>query len=55
LPADWVGAVAYDLSKRVYSVVFPAAESYLSTTASTMTAPLPPANQSAYARFGGLG
>ena len=55
LPSDWVGAAAYDVSKRLYSVVFAAAESYLSTTASTMTAPLPAANRSAYARFGGLG
>jgi phenylacetic acid degradation operon negative regulatory protein len=55
LPADWVGAAAYDLSKRLYSVVFPAAESYLSIAASNMTASLPPANGSAYARFGGLG
>ena len=55
LPADWVGAVAYDLSKQLYSLMFPAAESYLSATASTMTAPLPAANRPAYARFGGLG
>lgn len=52
LPADWVGAAAYDLSKRLYCVVFPAAESHLSSTAATMTAPLPPANHTAYARFG---
>ncbi len=52
LPADWVGAAAYDLSKRLYSVIFPAADSHLSTTAATMTAPLPPANHTAYVRFG---
>jgi phenylacetic acid degradation operon negative regulatory protein len=55
LPADWVGAAAYDLSRQLYSLMFPAAESYLSTSASTMTAPLPAANRAAYARFGGLG
>jgi len=54
LPSDWVGAAAYDLSKRLYSAVFAAAERYLSDTASTMTEPLPPADSSAYTRFGGL-
>jgi DNA-binding transcriptional regulator PaaX len=54
LPRDWVGAAAYDLSKRLYSMVFFAAERYLSDTASTMTGPLPPADTSAHARFGGL-
>lgn len=54
LPADWVGAAAYELSKRLYSAVFAAAERYLSATASTMTEPLPPAARFAYARFGGL-
>jgi phenylacetic acid degradation operon negative regulatory protein len=54
LPANWVGAAAYDLSKHLYSAVFPAAERYLSNTASTTTKPLPPADSSAFARFGGL-
>lgn len=54
LPADWVGAVAYDLTKRLYSAVFREAESYLSNTASTMSEPLPPADRLAHARFGGL-
>jgi phenylacetic acid degradation operon negative regulatory protein len=54
LPADWVGAAAYDLTKRLYSAVFAAAESYLSNTASTLSEPLPPADSLAYARFGGL-
>ena len=54
LPSDWVGAAAYDLSKRLYSAVFAAAERHLSDTASTMTEPLPPADSSAYERFGGL-
>ena len=55
LPADWVGAAAYDLSRRLYSAVFPAAEGYLSNTASTLAEPLPPATASAHARFGGSG
>jgi phenylacetic acid degradation operon negative regulatory protein len=54
LPDDWVGSTAYDLSRRLYSRVFPAAERYLSNTASTTTEPLPRADSSAYARFGGL-
>jgi phenylacetic acid degradation operon negative regulatory protein len=54
LPADWVGAAAYDLSRRLYSAVFPAAEHYLSNTASTTSEPLPAANASALARFGGI-
>jgi phenylacetic acid degradation operon negative regulatory protein len=54
LPVNWVGAAAYDLSKRLYSTVFAAAERYLSNTASTTTEPLPTADGSAYARFGGL-
>jgi phenylacetic acid degradation operon negative regulatory protein len=52
LPVNWVGAAAYDLSKHLYSAVFPAAERYLSNTASTITAPLPIADGSAFARFG---
>jgi phenylacetic acid degradation operon negative regulatory protein len=54
LPSDWVGATAYELTRRLYTAVFPAAEQYLSDTASTMTDPLPPADRSAHARFGGL-
>jgi phenylacetic acid degradation operon negative regulatory protein len=54
LPVNWVGAAAYDLSKHLYSAVFPAAERYLTNTASTTTEPLPSADSSAYARFGGL-
>ncbi len=54
LPPDWVGATAYELSKRLYSALFQSAESYLSDTASTMTEPLPPATPSTYERFGGL-
>ena len=54
LPADWVGATAYELTRRLYCSVFAAAEDYLSNTASTTTEPLPPADRSAYARFGGL-
>ena len=54
LPADWVGAAAYDLSRRLYSAVFHAAERYLSSTATTTAEPIPTADSSAHARFGGL-
>jgi phenylacetic acid degradation operon negative regulatory protein len=54
LPVNWVGTAAYDLSKHLYSAVFAAAERYLTNTASTTTESLPPADSSAYARFGGL-
>jgi phenylacetic acid degradation operon negative regulatory protein len=54
LPADWVGAAAYDLTRHLYSAVFHAAERYLSNTATTTAEPLPTADSSAYARFGGL-
>jgi len=52
LPVNWVGAAAYELSKHLYSAVLPAAERYLSNTASTTTEPLPPADSSAFTRFG---
>jgi phenylacetic acid degradation operon negative regulatory protein len=55
LPVNWVGAAAYDLSKHLYSTVFPAAERYLSNTASTTAGTLPNADSSAFVRFGGLG
>lgn len=54
LPVNWVGAAAYDLSKHLYSTVFPATERYLSNTAGTTAGPLPTADSSAFARFGGL-
>jgi phenylacetic acid degradation operon negative regulatory protein len=54
LPVNWVGAAAYDLSKHLYSAVFPAAERYLSNTAGTTAGSLPTADSSAFARFGGL-
>jgi len=54
LPDDWVGAAAYELSRRVYSAVFEAAEAHLSATACRMTEPLPRAEAATYERFGGL-
>ncbi len=54
LPPDWVGTAAYELTRRLYSQVFEAAEGFLSATASTVSEPLPSANPSTYLRFGGL-
>jgi phenylacetic acid degradation operon negative regulatory protein len=54
LPSDWVGARAYELTRRLYRAVFTTAEDYLSNTASTTTEPLPAADHSAYERFGAL-
>jgi phenylacetic acid degradation operon negative regulatory protein len=54
LPADWVGATAYELSRQLYSAVFEAAEDYLSDRASTMTEPLAPPDPATFERFGGL-
>jgi phenylacetic acid degradation operon negative regulatory protein len=53
LPHDWVGAAAYEVARRLYSQVFEAAEKFLSGTARTVDAPLPPAEHSVYERFGG--
>jgi phenylacetic acid degradation operon negative regulatory protein len=54
LPADWIGAVAYEVSRQLYSLVFAHAEQFLTATARTLDGPLPPAEQSLYARFGGV-
>ncbi len=55
LPEGWVGATAYELSKRLYARVFDAAERFLSVSAATVGGPLPPAHDSVYERFGGIG
>ncbi|HUI62744.1 MAG TPA: PaaX family transcriptional regulator C-terminal domain-containing protein [Steroidobacteraceae bacterium] len=54
LPEGWVGAAAYDLCRGLYARVFDGAEEYLSSTASTLDHPLPPADAAAYERFGGI-
>ena len=51
LPQKWVGSAAYELSKRLYSLVFESTETFLSATAATLSGPLPPADASAYERF----
>jgi len=54
LPPHWVGAAAYEVCRRLYARVFPAAESYLSASAHQLHRPLPAANSAAHARFGGI-
>ena len=54
LPPDWIGTRAYELARRIYALVFAAAEGHLSAAARTLAAPLPPAQAGAYARFGGI-
>lgn len=54
LPADWVGAAAYELCRRLYAEVFAPAETHLSATARRLHRPLPPAHSAAHARFGGI-
>ena len=55
LPADWIGAAAYELCRRLYAQLFAGAEAYLSATARQLQRPLPAANSAAHARFGGVG
>lgn len=54
LPADWVGARAYEIARHIYGEVLAPAEQYLSSAARRLEAPLPAAGPSLYARFGGL-
>ncbi len=54
LPEGWIGSSAYELCAKLYTKVFHAAEEFLSTTASTLDAPLPEADPSVYERFGGI-
>jgi phenylacetic acid degradation operon negative regulatory protein len=54
LPEGWIGAEAYELCRRLYAAVLPAAEQFLSDTAATLHAPLPPPTPAVYARFGGI-
>ena len=54
LPSDWVGSSAYDSCAQLYGKVFTAAEEFLSSTASTLDAGLPPADPAVYQRFGGI-
>ncbi|HEX4389334.1 MAG TPA: phenylacetic acid degradation operon negative regulatory protein PaaX [Steroidobacteraceae bacterium] len=54
LPEDWVGTAAYELCRALYAGVYARAEGYLAGTAHPLCGPLPAAEASAGARFGGL-
>jgi len=53
LPPNWVGSIAYEVTRRLYSRVFESAERFLSANAGTVQGPLPPATPSVYDRFAG--
>jgi phenylacetic acid degradation operon negative regulatory protein len=54
LPADWVGAEAYELCRSLYARVFAAADAHLSQSATTVTGKLAAPSEAAFRRFGGL-
>ncbi|HJS22521.1 MAG TPA: phenylacetic acid degradation operon negative regulatory protein PaaX [Steroidobacteraceae bacterium] len=54
LPADWVGAEAYELCRALYARVFAAADAHLSQSATTVTGRLAAPSETAFRRFGGL-
>jgi phenylacetic acid degradation operon negative regulatory protein len=54
LPADWIGAQAYDLCRDLYRRVFAAAEEHISATAETLDNKLGAPVRDTYKRFGGL-
>lgn len=54
LPADWIGAHAYDLCRSLYRAVFSAADQYVSSAAETLSGKLDRPSRQTYRRFGGL-
>lgn len=54
LPADWPGAAAYDLCRRIYLLTYADAEQYLIDTLKREDENVPKAARSFYQRFGGL-
>ena len=54
LPADWIGAQAYELCRALYRSVFAAAEEYVSAAAETLSGKLSRPARETYRRFGGL-
>jgi phenylacetic acid degradation operon negative regulatory protein len=54
LPADWPGAAARLLCRNLYRLIQGAAESHLMAVLETADGPLPEAQPSYFARFGGL-
>jgi phenylacetic acid degradation operon negative regulatory protein len=54
LPADWIGAQAYELCRSLYRSVFSAADQFVSTAAETLSGKLEGPSRQTYRRFGGL-
>jgi len=54
LPADWIGAQAYELTRSLYRAVFAAAEEHVSSAAETLSGKLARPARETYKRFGGL-
>ncbi|MGA7539624.1 MAG: phenylacetic acid degradation operon negative regulatory protein PaaX [Steroidobacteraceae bacterium] len=54
LPAGWVGAEAYELTRKLYAAVFAAAEQFLAASGRTISGSLPRAGAEVRARFGGM-
>jgi phenylacetic acid degradation operon negative regulatory protein len=54
LPADWIGARAYDLCRDLYRRVFASAEEHITATAETLDNKLSAPVRDTYKRFGGL-
>jgi phenylacetic acid degradation operon negative regulatory protein len=54
LPAPWPGTDAYELARAIYLLTYSAAEDHLMTVLRREDADAPEADESFYARFGGL-
>jgi phenylacetic acid degradation operon negative regulatory protein len=54
LPADWQGAVAYQLCRNLYLGVYAQADAHLDTVMESADGPLPPPSRAFTHRFGGL-
>jgi phenylacetic acid degradation operon negative regulatory protein len=55
LPPGWHGTDAYQLCRKLYGLVYAAADEFMSNEAETVDGPLPPPVADFYDRFGGLG
>jgi phenylacetic acid degradation operon negative regulatory protein len=54
LPADWIGARAYELCRTLYRTVFAAADQHVSDVAEKLAGKLERPSKQTYRRFGGL-
>jgi phenylacetic acid degradation operon negative regulatory protein len=54
LPADWIGAAAYELCRDLYRLLFHKAELHVAQLAETLSGPLASTSRDTFRRFGGL-